>query len=624
MLVFRHLIPISAGIVIALGYGVSANAQKLTSLAESKSEQNSSNLRPTASATSLARDSATLGRSTYVLLAAQSKNSIPPVDDPTDIASILSAGQSFQKDTLNELFNSQPRVVDIAQVIDGESAPETREVTQFTPSEEFKTDPNIKGPPAPENANPSANPLLFPTKPSEVDVDNVLPVTLEQAIELALRNNKPFQAARLTLERSRAELNEALADRWPTLDANFDLDRRDSSSIRRSNARFIQRSRDDIRRTNRTRREAGLAELTEEERELFLDTDNLSRTESTNATGSLNLNYDVYTGGRRSANIQRARRQVRFSELDVERLAEETRFNATRNYYGLQNADAQVAIEQAGVEDTTQTLRDARLLEQAGLGTRFDVLRGEVDLADAEQELTSAIAGQRRARRQLAQTLSLGQQVTLTAKEEIQEAGSWPLSLEESIVQAYKNRAELEQQLVQREISEQQREIELATIRPQVSLFFTYDFLDDFDDIVGVEDGYIVGARVRWRLFDGGRALAAADRENRNIDLAETNFADQRNQIRLQVETAYFNLISNEENIGTTRQNVIRDTEALRLARLRFQAGVGTQTDVIDSQRNLTESRSSFLQAIIAYNQSLNELQRAISNLPGNRLFELR
>ena len=604
MLVFRHLIPLSAGIVIALGYGASANAQKLSPLAESKSEQNSSNLRPTA-------------------LAAESKNSIPPVDDPTDIAPILSAGQSFQKDPLNELFNSQPRVVDIAQVINGESAPETGEVTQSMPSEEFKTDPNIKGPPAPENANPSANPLLFPTKPSEVDVDNVMPVTLEQAIELALRNNKEFQQTRLTLERSRAELNEALADRWPTIDANFQVDRTDSSSLRRTNARRRQEGRDGLRRANRRRREAGLPPLIEEEARAFTDLD-ITRPESTNAVGSLDINYDVYTGGRRAANIRRARRQIRFSELDVERLAEQTRFNATRDYYSLQNADAQVAIEQAFVEDTTQTLRDARLLEQAGLGTRFDVLRGESDLARAQQALTTAIANQRTARRQLAQTLSLAQQVTLTAAEEIQEAGSWPLSLEESIVQAYKNRAELEQQLVQREISEQQREIELATIRPQVSLFFTYDFLDDFDDIVGVEDGYIVGARVRWRLFDGGRALAAADRENRNIDIAETNFADQRNQIRLRVETAYFDLISNQENISTTRQNVIRDTEALRLARLRFQAGVGTQTDVIDSQRNLTDSRSRFLQAIVDYNQSLNQLQREVSNFPDNRLFELR
>jgi outer membrane protein TolC len=312
----------------------------------------------------------------------------------------------------------------------------------------------------------------------------------------------------------------------------------------------------------------------------------------------------------------------------VERIAEDTRFNATDAYYQLQNADAQVAIAQAAVEDFSQTLRDAQLLEQAGLGTRFDVLQAEVDLANANQELTRAIADQRTARRQLAQILSLGQQVELTAANPIEEAGVWSLSLEESIVKAYKNRAELEQFLVQREINEQDREIALSEIRPQVSLFANYNFSNNFNDTfesaLGFRDGYAVGARMSWRFFDGGRAFAREDQENRDIDIDETNFANQRDQVRLEVETGYYQLIANKENIGTTEQAVITATESLRLARLRFQAGVGTQTDVINAQRSLTDARGNFLQAIIGYNQSLNQLQRAVSNLPNNHLFELR
>jgi OMF family outer membrane factor len=290
----------------------------------------------------------------------------------------------------------------------------------------------------------------------------------------------------------------------------------------------------------------------------------------------------------------------------------------------LQNADAQVAIAQAAVEDATQSLRDAQLLEQAGLGTRFDTLRAEVDLARANQDLTRSISEQRTARRRLAEVLSVGQQVGLTAADEIQEAGRWELSLEDSIVLAYKNRAELEQQLVQREISDRDRTIALADIKPQVDFFAQYNFRNNFDDAFDVSEGYAVGARMNWTLFDGGRAFARARQADRNIDLAETEFARQRNTIRLQVEEAYYNLVSNQENIETTRLNVQRAEESLRLARLRFQAGVGTQTDVINSQRDLTEARSQFLQAIIGYNQSLNALQRAVSNLPDNRLFELR
>jgi OMF family outer membrane factor len=339
--------------------------------------------------------------------------------------------------------------------------------------------------------------------------------------------------------------------------------------------------------------------------------------------GDLTLNYNIYTGGERSARIERANKTVELNRLEVDKTSAEVRFETTDRYYRLQNEDAQVAIAQAAVEDTSQSLRDAQLLEKAGLGTRFDTLRAEGDLATANQALTLAIGRQRIARRRLVEYLNLGQNVELTAADEIKEADAWPLELEPTIILAYKNRAELEQQLIQREISEQESYIALAGIKPRVNFLAQYQYLDDFDDPVGVATGYSFQAQISWRLFDGGRAFAEARRAYRGMDLANNNFAQQRNQIREQVEESYFTLISNQENIASTRKNVERFEEALRLARLRFQAGVGTQTDVINAQRDLTDARGRFLQAIIGYNQSLNGLQRAVSNLPDSNLFKI-
>ena len=343
----------------------------------------------------------------------------------------------------------------------------------------------------------------------------------------------------------------------------------------------------------------------------------------TNVFGDVQLTYNIYTGGEREARIRRAERDLRKSEVQVEVTAEKTRFDATDKYYKLQQADAEVAIAQATVESATQTLRDARLLEKAGLGTRFDVLRAEAELATNTQQLTLAISAQRTARRDLAQVLSLGQQVELTAADEIQPAGIWKLSLEQSIVQAYKNRGELEQSLLDKEIAEQERKIALAAIKPKVDFLASYTYNDNFNDKQPVATGYAFEGRVTWRFFDGGRAFAGARRADRNMDKADTQFANQRNLVRFQVEQNYYSLIANGENIESTRANVISREEQLRLARLRFQAGVGTQTEVIDSQRDLARARVDFLRAIVAYNQSLNGLQRAVSNLPTNRLFDV-
>lgn len=464
-------------------------------------------------------------------------------------------------------------------------ATESKPLTQSqTPA-----NPNI------ENLEPNANPLQFPTQPQEVEVDTQKPITLQQAIELAIKYNKDLQESQLNLERSQKELQEARAALYPTVETQLDLSESKSAGSERS------------------------LELARQQGSSLID----QQTTTDSLNGTLSLNYNVYTGGRRGADIQRAARQVRFNELDVERISFEVRFEASRDYYNLQNADAQVEIEQAAVQDAQQTLKDAQLLEKAGLGTRFDVLRAEVELANAQQRLTRAEADQSTSRRQLAETLSVGQQVELITADEIQPASDWQFSLPETIVLAYKNRAELEQLLVRREINAKQRQIALSTIKPQVSVFASYDVLDVYDDDIDLTDGYSFGTRLQWSLFDGGAAVARARQSETDIKIDETQFANQRNQIRFQVEQAYYNLTASKENITTSQKAVQLAEESLRLARLRFQAGVGTQTDVIQAQSELTTARGNYLRAVIDYNQSLNQLQRAVTNLPEGKLFDL-
>jgi len=456
--------------------------------------------------------------------------------------------------------------------------------------------------PVPEELNPSANPLLFPTQTEEVQIQRTQPITLQQALELARRNNRELEVAKLTLERTQSALQEALAAEFPTAGVVADFTRTDSAQGELSNERQAQRQL-----------QPPFDQL------LGGNEDTVSRS----FNGALQLSYDLYTAGRRSATIRAAEKQIRFQELEVERLSEQLQLNVTRAYYDLQQADAQVEISQAAVTDAARSLRDAQLLEQAGLGTQFDVLQAQVSLAGANQDLTRAISQQRISRRQIVRLLSLAQPVEVSAADPIQTAGDWELSLEQSIILAYKNRAELEQQLVQRDISEQQRRIALAAVRPQATLSASYNILGVLDDDLTPADGLTLGARLQWNFFDGGAARARAQQERTNIAIAETRFADQRNQVRFDVEQAFFDLNANKENIQTATFALTQAQESLRLARLRFQAGVGTQADVITQQTELTRARGRRLTAILDYNRALAALQRAVTNLQGSNLFDL-
>jgi OMF family outer membrane factor len=350
----------------------------------------------------------------------------------------------------------------------------------------------------------------------------------------------------------------------------------------------------------------------------LLGQQNQSTTSST-LSGTIEVSYSLDTSGGRGAAIAAAERRVRSSELEYERQLEVLRLDVSNDYYNLQEADQQVEISRQAVVDAEASLKDARALEQAGVGTRFDVLRSQVQLANANQDLVRALSQQRISRRQLAQRLSLPQSVDISAADPVEVAGLWELPLEDSIILAFKNRPELEQQLVQREIGDRRREQALAAIRPEVTLFANYSVLDQFDDGIGSADGYSVGARLRWNLYDGGAAVAQAQQRERDIEIAEARFADARNQIRFQVEQSYSNLRANFENIQTAQVAVAQAEESLRLARLRFRAGVGTQTEVINAETELTRARVNRLNAILDYNRALASLRRSVSNLSTGR-----
>jgi outer membrane factor, OMF family len=74
-----------------------------------------------------------------------------------------------------------------------------------------------------EKLNPSGNPLSFPTAPEEVKVDAQKPITLEQALELSLKNNKEIEEARIQVERAETEVRQQKAALYPNLDLTSGL-----------------------------------------------------------------------------------------------------------------------------------------------------------------------------------------------------------------------------------------------------------------------------------------------------------------------------------------------------------------------------------------------------------------
>ena len=613
MRVFRQIIVVGVGAAITLGNaGQSVSAQPPAQSQESSTRFNQIQLGQNVRSTSNtvpepASEASESQQPGFANIASNLPTESEQASKPQQ-----AAPASAQKENLAQSPTTAPRGVQQKPVpsrLNNVPVPSSPvPILRGTPNESFPpvTPKGILDTKPPSSLEPNPNPLLFPTKPEDVRIEQTESITLQQAIDLARRNSQVLQIADLQLQQSRSVVREQQAALYPDLNLQMGANRSVSAGGELG-VRAQQRRLDTL-----PTRPA--------------NTPNPQNFGNNSLNSTLELSYDIDLFGRRNANIRAAQEQLRIRELDVERQAEQLRFDTAEGYYNLQNSDGQVAIRQASVRNAQQSLRDAEALERAGVGTRFAVLQAQSNVANEQQQLSVARRDQRVAQRRLAEILNISQSANLTAADPVEQAGSWRLSLEESIVQAFKNRPELEQQLVQRDVSKQQRRSIQAGRLPQLSVAAAYNVLgQDPDDpnpfaARGWAGGYSIRANLTWSIFDGGAARARVKQRDADIAIAESRFDQLRNQVRREVEQAYFGLESSFENIETSEAGVLQSREALRLARLRFQAGVGTQTDVIQAETDLTRAERNRLSAIVTYNLGLSSLQRAVSNLPTNNL----
>lgn len=583
----HHSILVSVGFLLALGYSPIVQA------APGNTSKASPELTPIAQ---LEPNSTTTPASP--LLSAPIVAPANPM--PTDLGN-----ESVSKDTVIPGQNAVPNAVQQATP-SPDTKLDTKEVTPLpTPIAPTAMPPATSSPVAPPDfLTTPANPLLFPTKPEEVKLQGVRSLTLEETIELAERNNRDLAISRLQVQQQQAAVRESQANLYPTLDLQSNLNR----SLSASGTIGIKAAQADA-----------ITQFGSEAAARLFSPQSFRRSiadESTSWDTSLQLNYDLYTSGANAARRRIAAGNLRAAELAMERVREQLRLDVTGEYYDLQDTNEQVNINEQSVRNSEQSLKDATAQERAGLGTRFDVLRSEVQLANNQQQLTNSLATEEVNRRRIAQRLSLPEFITVSAADPIRPVGNWKMSLEETIVTAYKQRVELEEQLVQRDISEAGRKQALSALGPRVQLQARYNLLKIFEQPVSdLSSGYSLAAVATWRLFDGGAARSQAQQQEVGKQIAETRFTQSRNTIRFQVEQSYATLTSSGKNIETTTKALGQACEARRLAKLRFDAGVGTQTDVLNAETDLTRSAGSRVTAILNYNRSIAQLLRAVSNV---------
>ena len=456
--------------------------------------------------------------------------------------------------------------------------------------------------------------LALPQQAAALTIQRRVPLSLPQALALAVRND-PDLAEQVAAVRERQGLLAAVQGRLlPELGLAL-------------GGRFSQ-----LRATNVVWQDnAGLYPAGSP----FLVKPNGSNWIQTNlglGSAALRLDYELLSFersaalGQLGASLGEARQRYanRVRQLQLE---------VSEAYYGLQLADQLWRIRQAVTRNDTVVRDQVAALKASGLVPRLDLLRAEAALQQSRFRLSQADAQRLSRQRHLSNLINLPFDVTLVAPEAIRLLPPWPLDLQQTLLRGLIDNPQLLALQQARQALLRQADRQAAALLPSLRLFAQAGVADGLTTRPVVKlDGccseavipqlnssasdWAAGISLNWKLFDGGVSAGLVSASRAAAQRTEQASARERNAIRQRLESAYFDHTASLEQILAARAAYRAAREAFRDVRARYQLGLASYTDVSDTIRRLTEAMEARSEAITLANVSYARLLRELLPVP--------
>ncbi|MEW6200651.1 MAG: TolC family protein [bacterium] len=295
----------------------------------------------------------------------------------------------------------------------------------------------------------------------------------------------------------------------------------------------------------------------------------------------------LYTFGKISGAVRISRLSHERSELEVRRVRLKVAQEVREAFYGTLLAQEAVHVAEEGSKQAQAHLDAARSRYDVGVTPRFDVIRSEVEVAKAQEELTTAKKGYELAGKYLNNLLGLPLDRKMRLVEP-QPAEMIDCELDDCIMRALAERVELKQI----EIGLEQTEIggRISRMLPSFGLNVSYGVISE-GSLFTLENAWTAMVMGEIPIYDSGSGAAGTAKAKATGKKLQATKARAEDGIRLQVEEVYLNLTEAKNRVETSEAILRQAEEAVKMAEIGYKEGVNPSIDLIDAQQALNGAR---------------------------------
>lgn len=335
--------------------------------------------------------------------------------------------------------------------------------------------------------------------------------------------------------------------------------------------------------------------------------------QSNNTGASINFNWIVFDGLRMFAIKKRLNQTEQLSALQLKQQMENTVYNIILAYYDIARINRLIKTSQQNLSIYEEREKLAKLRLEIGSDSKVDLLLTQSDQNKAKSDL-----------------LKLQQQL-LAAKVNLNTLMARPVDVDfktsDSIVLNYdpnydelkkstlKNSSAILISIQNELIAEQSIKESRSAILPQIQLNAAYNFTRNQSQagfvFLNQQTGLNYGVSASWLLFNGGRnSKLTKERQLRLLsqkDLTEM----YKQQIDAIAYINYRNFITNKQILKLEQENLTGSQELLTISMERYKIGKANLLETKETQRNLEDAQTRYINALYDSKRSETELLRA-------------
>lgn len=271
----------------------------------------------------------------------------------------------------------------------------------------------------------------------------------------------------------------------------------------------------------------------------------------------------------------------------------------SQSYFDALRADAVLKVAQGNLENRRLIARQVRALQESALKSTVDVSFAEVNASEAELLLYRAENDQKAALARLAAAMGADLPDAVTLADQAQ-AGELGVGVDAAVAEGIRNRPELAALDAKRLAAQRQADAERRLRYPTLSLGAVAGVIPaHVEHLQGSYSSAAVTLSVP--ILNGHLFSARFEEADQRARAADEDFKSASLDVTRDVRVAWLEANNAYRRLGVTRALVRQADEAFRLAKARYDAGLGSIVELNQAQLNQTSAQIAAASAKFDY-----------------------